>query len=78
MTKFKIGNKVCIVRVVEKEPGWYNSWSHKEMTPYVGNGRECIVLGVDIGGVDLGLDGGGFGWPHGALETAEPGLFDFY
>ena len=62
----KVGDKVRIVRKVEREYGWDNTWAPK-MDRLVADGVDYTVSGVNRWGVNLaGADH--FGWPVGSLE----------
>ena len=62
----KVGDKVRIVRKVEKEDGWSNCWAD-EMDRLVADGVDYAVSEVNWHGVYL-VGAGRFGWPAGSLE----------
>ena len=66
---YKVGDKVRIVRKVEKEDGCDNRWTG-EMSALVADGVDYTVSVVTRNGVYLD-DKGGFGWPAGSLDLVE-------
>ena len=73
-TKFKVGDRVRIVRKVPKQAGWGNSWI-LYMDKFVGRSTVYTINRVDASGV--GFDGKGandadvWDWPSDALEYAD-------
>ena len=75
MTVFKKGDKVRVVRRVDNQPGWMNSWYEEEsdptdMTSFINNGVIYTVKNPDNFGTGVVLeeDQDKYGWPPAALE----------
>ena len=64
----KVGDKVRIVRKVEREDGWTNGWVDT-MNQFVANGVDYTVS--DVGHCGVKLAECSFGWPVGALELVK-------
>jgi hypothetical protein len=70
--KLKIGTKVRIAKVVQKQKGWTNVWV-PSMTRRVNDGRVYLVSAVNKQGVRLLNDTDYMGWPSKALRTYSRG-----
>ena len=72
--KFPIGSKVRIVRRVDKQEGWNNSWGADKdgMDLMVGDGKTYTVTETDASG--YWFKDTRYWWPSGALELAEEGV----
>ena len=66
--KFKVGDRVRIVRKVERENGWNDVWL-VGMDPYVDDNQVYTVLRLDHHGIKLKEIS--YYWPMGALELVE-------
>ncbi|MGQ0595830.1 helix-turn-helix domain-containing protein [Aquabacterium sp.] len=70
----KVGDRVRIVKKVEKEADWNNGWAPR-MDAYVGTGKVWTIGNVDSFGVylqgDTALTGTSYGFPHGSLEQVK-------
>lgn len=64
---FKVGDKVRIVRKVEKEDGWENGWTYV-MDGRVGDGSDYTISQINEHGVRF--EEVPLGWPPGSLELA--------
>lgn len=60
---FKVGDKVVVVRRVEREDGWKNVWAI-EMGSYLGSRKEYRIESIDATGIRFDY----YGWPAGALD----------
>lgn len=67
-SEFKIGDKVRLIKIVEKEDGWVNSWS-SNMDKYIGT--EGIIREITKAGIVFSGDNRMYGWPSGAFVLAD-------
>lgn len=72
MSKFKIGDEVKVVKKVEEENGWNNSWVY-DMTETVNNGKTYAIAKISDNGVYLKSNDGtlSYGYPVSSLELVE-------
>lgn len=68
----RAGDTVRIVKVVEHEKGWTNTWCHTGMTPCVGKKTLHKVVGHTKHGVIL--HGSHYNWPRGSLQFIHSGV----
>lgn len=67
--EFQIGDRVKVVKKVEKEAGWENTWYAKNMDKYIGN--IYTIQRIDVSGVRFGEDAQSYGFPSTSLELVK-------
>lgn len=65
--EFNVGDKVMVVRKVEEEYGWSNTWNNSGMTPYVNNGTVYTISKIENFGIRFEEDRM-YSWPKGSLQ----------
>lgn len=71
--KFKVGDRVKIVRKVEYQDGWNDCWLEK-MDSYVDDNLVYTILSLDYFGIKLKERD--YYWPSDALELVEDKMID--
>jgi len=73
MHKFKVGDKVRVVKIITEQPGWNNRWCGS-MYAVVNNGKIYTINDINSTGIyfDKADYGYGYGWPSDSLELASP------
>lgn len=70
MSKFKVGDRVKVVEIIEHQNGWKNSWV-PDMNPFVNDGKSYIIYKIEDSGIYFNIPDAEdfpYGYPELSLE----------